>query len=103
MDFSESRRISDAHNEDEIDWSLRSSRIEFTFCHADSLYRGYQSLLYHSSIGHHDRVPTQTNKIFGTDKKPESVEPESENSPSVIQIICKFLIFPYNRRIVSMG
>jgi len=45
-------------------------------------------------MGHPRGVPIPTNVILGEVLNPERVDPESENSPSVSQIISSFGVDP---------
>lgn len=58
---------------------------------------------YPSKIAPPAWVPTPTNVIFGGIKKPERLDQESKNSPSVIQITWRCGSSPYMSRIISRG
>lgn len=84
-------------------FNFSSSRIEFTIFHWENLYKGAHPESYPSKIGPPAWVPTPINVIFGGIKKPERLDQESKNSPSVIQMIWRCESSPYMSRIISSG
>lgn len=86
-DWTESMNTSRASRESATAARRLSSLTELTRDPHDSLYRGRPSASYHREIGQPGRVPTPMNVISGRMVNPDRVEPESENSPSVIHMI----------------
>ena len=102
-DWDESMNTSRASRESATAARRLSSLTELTRDPHDSLYRGRPSASYHRGIGQPERVPTQMKVISGCMVNPDRVEPESENSPSVIHMIERCGSVSYMRRIVSSG
>lgn len=67
-----------------------SSRMEIILRLSTSLYLGFPCASYPSGIGHPAFAPRPTNVMREVSSFHEYVDPESENSPSVNQKICKF-------------